>query len=140
MRFRGTGLGAAKKRLKELAGDFSIATRLALPGRSWLSSVVGLPDGKCHYSLEPLLVLTFRLRIHGVRSGKQNGDERKSTDHQGKPYGRKPRLGNQEQNVGISDRMRPSDGRPKGSIVDHVPEGKGPEESSHTHSSFHGCQ
>ena len=45
VRFRGTGLGAAKKRLKELAGDFSIATRLALPGRSWLSSLVGLPDG-----------------------------------------------------------------------------------------------
>jgi hypothetical protein len=28
----------------------------------------------CHHSLEPLFVLTFRLRIHGVRSGKQNGD------------------------------------------------------------------
>ena len=61
--------------------------------------------------------------------GKEDGGERKSAHQERKPYRGNPGHGNEEQDIGIVERKRPPYGGPKGGVVDHIPDGKGPKEN-----------
>src|SRR6267143_5129193 len=108
---------------------------------SFAAHGISLMQGDCRgWRGVPRLPYGLRLRATGWsalwwrNAGQEDGGEGEGADQEWKPHWGKPGHGDEEQDIGFTERVRPSNGGPKGGVVDDVPDGKSPKENGATRS------